>query len=171
MNAKTFLFTLVLSLALGSSKLHAESIRFKTPALQGKLIANNIELTDWQTVMSCHFNYRGQRKESIRYPQTILNNHEGSSYALKIKAGSLSEALPNWELLTCAYKLILIGKNITTHQLAFGEIFLMGRENGVMSESELQVIRDLHLVSKILNERTRELVITSGKDGGIVEEL
>lgn len=169
MKPKTIIFTLVLLLL--SANLFAESIRFKAPAISGKLLANNIELTDWQTVMSCHFNYRGQRKESIRYPQTFLKHREASNYSLKIKATSLSEVLPNWELLTCAYKLILIGKNITTHQLAFGEIFLMGKEAGVMSESELQVIRDIHQVTKVLTEKTRELVITSGRDGGIVEDI
>lgn len=166
---KTTLFTLVFTLF--STTAIAESVRFKAPALTGKLIANNIEMTDWQTVMSCHFNYRGQRKESIRYPQTFLTAHNGSGYTLKIKAGSLSEFLPNWELLTCAYKLILIGKNITTRQLSFGEIYLLGKENGVMSESELQAMQDINLVTKLLNEKTRELVITNGKDGGIVEEI
>jgi len=52
----------------------ADSVRFRAPAINGKLIANDLNLTDWQTVMSCHFNYRGQRKESLRYPQTILKN-------------------------------------------------------------------------------------------------
>lgn len=167
MKLKTFFFTLVLAF---SAQAMAEVVRFKAPLINGKLIANNIEMTDWQTVMSCHFNYRGQRKESIRYPQTFLTEHTGNSYNLRIKAGSLSEYLPNWELLTCAYKLILIGKNITTHQLAFGEIYLLGKESGVMSESELQAIQDINYVSKVLNEKTRELVITNGKDGGIVEE-
>lgn len=169
MKIKTLFFALVFNAF--STAVQAENVRFKAPPLNGKLIANNIELTDWQTVMSCHFNHRGQRKESIRYPQTFLSNHEGSGYQLKIKAGSLSEYLPNWELQTCAYKLILIGKNSTTRQLAFGEIYLLGKESGVMSTSELQVMQDLNLVTKILNEKTRELVITNGKDGGIVEDI
>ncbi|MFA6238212.1 MAG: hypothetical protein WC635_12840 [Bacteriovorax sp.] len=168
MKIKALFFALVLIL---STTLMAETVRFKAPAINGKLIANNIKLTDWQTVMSCHFNHRGQRKESIRYPQTFLTSQDGGNYSLKIKAGSLSELLPNWELQTCAYKLILIGKNITSHQLAFGEIFLLGKETGVMSTSELQIMQDLNQVTKILNEKTRELIITNGKDGGIVEDI
>ncbi|MBC7538590.1 MAG: hypothetical protein H7281_07205 [Bacteriovorax sp.] len=162
----TILFTLLLV-----SVAHADIVRIKTPAINGKLVANNLEMTDWQAVISCHFNYQGSRKESIRYPQTFLTKLEGSNYTLKIKAGSLSEMLPHWELLTCAYKIIFIGKNITTHQIAFGEIFLMGKESGVMSESELQAMQDANQVTKVLNDRTKELVITYGKDGGIVEDI
>lgn len=167
MKTITLFFTLVL---LSTSTLLADTVRFKTPAVNGKLIANNIEMTDWQTVMSCHFNYHGSRKESIRYPQTWLKKLDNGAYSLKVKAGSLSEMLPNWELLTCAYKLILIGKNASTHQLAFGEIYLMGKESGVMSESELQAMMDINQVTKVLAERTRELTVGFGKDGGIVEE-
>lgn len=169
MNLKTILFALVLSAF--APNLLAETARFKAPAIHGKLIANNIEMTDWQSVMSCHFNHRGQRKELVRYPQTFLSNHEASSYTLKIKAALLSEFPSNWEVIACSYKLILIGKNITTHQLAYGEIYLLGREAGTMSESELQIILDIHQVTKLLSEKTKELVITSGKDGGIVEEI
>jgi len=163
----TFLSALVFLLC---GPAHADNVRYRTPALSGKLIASNLEMTDWQTVMSCHFNFQGSRKESIRYPQTWLKKSENGVYALKVKAGSLSEMLPRWDLLTCAYKLILIGKNTTTHQLAFGEIYLMGKESGVMSESELQTIMDLAQVTKILNEKTRELKVGFGPDGGIVEE-
>jgi hypothetical protein len=166
MKKLTILFTLLLV-----SVAHADIVRVKTPAINGKLVANNLEMTDWQAVISCHFNYQGSRKESIRYPQTFLTKQEGSNYTLKIKAGSLSEILPHWELLTCAYKLILIGKNITTHQIAFGEIFLMGKESGVMSDSELQAMQDVNQVTKVLNDKTKELVITYGKDGGIVEDI
>jgi hypothetical protein len=162
----TILFTLVLM----SLSAHADIVRYKAPAIDGKIIANNLEMTDWQAVMSCHFNYQGSRKESVRYPQTFLKKIDGQTYSLKIKAGSLMEALPHWELLTCAYKLILIGKNVTTHQLAFGEIFLMGKESGVMSESELQAMMDINQVTKVLNDRTRELSLSYGKEGGIVED-
>ncbi len=166
MKSLTFLFALVFF----TSAAHADNVRYRSPAINGKLIANNIEMTDWQTVMSCHFNYQGTRKESIRYPQTWLKKTENGVYTLKVKAGSLSEMLPRWDLLTCAYKLILIGKNTTTRQLAFGEIYLMGKETGVMSESELQVMMDLNQVTKILAEKTRELKVGFGADGGIVEE-
>lgn len=167
MRKLTILFTLLFSIGVS----HADIVKVKAPAINGKLIANNLEMTDWQTVMSCHFNYQGLRKESIRYPQTFLNKIEGNTYSLKIKAGSLSEILPHWELLTCAYKLILIGKNITTHQIAFGEIFLMGKETGIMNESELQAMQDVNQVAKVLNDKTKALFITYGKDGGIVEDI
>ena len=162
--------TVFFALLFFYSNAFADNVRFRAPSINGKLIAENIEMTDWQTVMSCHFNYRGQRKESIRYPQTWLKKIDANTYSLKIKAGSLTEILPHFELLTCAYKLILIGKNQTTHQLSFGEIYLLGKESGVMSESELQSMQELSTVSKLLNERAKELTVTNGKDGGIVEE-
>jgi hypothetical protein len=170
----TSFFTLVLVSILFSATIHsahADIVRFRAPALNGKITANNLELTDWQAVMSCHFNYQGSRKESIRYPQTILKKLDGNSYSIKVKAGTLNEMLPHWELLTCAYKLIVIGKNALTRQVAFGEIFLMGKESGVMSESELQVLMDVNQVTKILSDKTKELVLTYGKDGGIVEDI
>lgn len=153
-----------------NSHLFAGTLRFKTPQVNGKLTANNIEMTDWQAVMVCHFNYKGSRKQSIRYPQTFLTNHEGSSYTLKVKPGSLTEIFPGLEPLTCAYKLILIGRNLLTHQSTFGEIILLGKESGTMSESDLQTMQDLNQVTKLLNERTRELTVSNGKEGGIVEE-
>jgi hypothetical protein len=168
MKKLTILIALFLSTLIPSA--FADYVRVKAPLLNGKLLANNLDMTDWQAVMSCHFNVQGSRKESIRYPQTFLTKLDGHTYSLKVKAGSLSELLPNWELLTCAYKLILIGKNSTTHQLAFGEIYLVGKESGVMSEGELQSMQDPNQLAKILNERTKELVIAYGKDGGIVED-
>jgi hypothetical protein len=162
--------TIFFALLLFYSNAFADNVRFKAPPINGKLIANNIEMTDWQTAMSCHFNYRGKRIQSIRYPQTWLNKIDTNTYSLKIKGGTLNEFLPHFELLTCAYKLILIGKNQTTHQLSFGEIYLLGKESGVMSESELQAMQELPTVAKALNEKTKELTITNGKDGGIVEE-
>jgi hypothetical protein len=169
MKIKTLLFSFVLFSL--SSNLWADSLHFKTPALNGKLVANNLEMTDWQAVMVCHFNYKGSRKQSIRYPQTFLTHHEGASYSLKIKAGSLVEVFPNLEPLTCAYKLLLIGRNTITHQASFGEILLLGKESGVMTESELQTVQDTKLVSKLLMDRTQELTVTNGKEGGIVEDL
>ena len=158
-------FILLMSVA------YAETIKVKASAINGKLIANNLEMTDWQTVLSCHFNNRGIQKEFTRHPLTSLTKLEGNTYSLKIKVSSLIETLPHSELQTCAYKLILIGKNSITHQIAFGEIFLMGRETGVMSESELQVMQDVNQLTKILADKTKELVITYGKDGGIVEDI
>ena len=168
---KLTIFFALLIFSIGIGVAHAENVIVKAPGINGKLVANNLEMTDWQTVMSCYFNYQGTRKESTRYPQTFLTKLDGNTYSLKIKAVSLSEILPRRELLTCAYKLILIGKNITTHQIAFGEIFLMGKETGAMSESELQVMQDVNQVTKTLNDKTKELVITYGKDGGIVEDI
>ena len=162
------LFALLLMFSVVSS--YADTVKFKAPALKGKIIANNLELTDWQTVMHCHFNNRGIKKEFLRYPSTQLRRIETQAYLLKIKPMSLFKNLPHADLIRCSYKLTLIGKNLLTRQLAFGEIVLLGRENGTMSESELQTLQDSSTLSKILNEKIREITITFGKEGGIVEE-
>jgi hypothetical protein len=39
-----------------------------------------------------------------------------------------------------------------------------------MSESELQSMMDINYVTKVLNEKTKELSVSFGKDGGIVED-
>jgi len=39
-----------------------------------------------------------------------------------------------------------------------------------MSEAELQAMQDINYVTKILTDKTKELTITYGKDGGIIEE-
>lgn len=162
--------TMFFALVFHSGNALADNVRFRAPTINGKLVASNIEMTDWQTVMSCHINSQGSRKELLRYPQTWLKKIDTGVYSLKVRAASLFEIHPHGDLLTCAYKLILIGKNTSTHQLAFGEIYLMGKETGVMNESELQSMMDINQVTKNLTEKTRELTVGFGKDGGIVEE-
>lgn len=165
MNKIVFLFALVLT-----SNLYAEALRFKAPAINGKLIANNLQMTDWQTVMSCSYHSQGVKKTLFRYPHTVLKKLDALTYSLKIRPVSMRE-LPHLDLINCSYKLTLIGKNLNTHQLAFGEILLLGKESGVMSESELQAMMEINQVTKTLNEKTKELAITYGKDGGIVEDI
>ena len=161
---------MLFALVFLSGNVWADYVRFRAPAINGKLVASNIEMTDWQTVMSCHINSQGSRKELLRYPQTWLKKIDNGVYSLKVRSVSLSENHPHGDLLTCAYKLILIGKNTSNHQLAFGEIYLMGKETGVMNESELQSMMDFNQVTKNLTEKARELTVGFGKDGGIVEE-
>jgi hypothetical protein len=168
MKELTFLYALVL---LFSTSVCAETLKFKVPALNGKLNTTNLELTDLQSVINCHFNFQGNRKQIIRYPQTDVKKLEGSLYSLKIKSATIGDSLPHLDLLTCAYKLIVIGKNKISHQPAYGEIFLIGKETGTMSDSELQTILDFNQLTKVLNEKTKELTITYGKDGGIGEEM
>ncbi|MGZ3788922.1 MAG: hypothetical protein ACXVLQ_10380 [Bacteriovorax sp.] len=171
MKTLTLFFTLVFfASAIATKSLAAETLKIRSPSINGKLIANGIEMTDWQTVLSCSYNVQGIKKTAVRYPQTALKKLEASVYSLKIKAALLRD-IPHLDFLTCSYKLILIGKNISTRQLAFGEILLMGRDSGIMSESEIQNMLDINQMTKILNDKTKELVLTFGKDGGIVEEL
>ncbi len=165
----TIFFTLLLLLSV-QPKAFAENVRIKTPSIKGKLLAYNLEMTDWQTVISCHFSFQEQIKEFNRYPETTLKKINSNIYSLNIKAGLLSEMMLHFELINCSYKLIVIGKNQITHQLAFGEILLMGKDTGIMSESELQMMQDPIQVTKILTERTKNLAVTFGKEGGIEED-
>jgi len=156
-------------LSLFTSQSFADIVRFKAPEVNGAIKAHGINLTDWQAVMSCHFNYKGSRKESIRYPQTWIKKTGPNDYSLKIKKGSLSEFLPGWRLLTCAYKLILIGKK-EQNKTAFGEIYLLGQEHGEMDEIDLKDMQNKSWVKKVLAEKTELLELMISENGGITSE-
>lgn len=155
-----------------STQAFAEIVSVKSPELNGKItVSSNLVLTDWQTIMSCHFDYKGSRKESLRYLQTILKNTEINEYSIKIKKGSLSEALPKWKLLTCAYKLLFIGKNMDQNgRNIMGEIYLLGQEHGEMTTDELQHMQNKNFVAKYLADKVEDLKLTISPEGGIVAE-
>lgn len=132
--------------------------------------SRTIDLTDWQAVMSCHFDVKGVRKESIRYPQTWVKKINEESYSLRIKSGSLSEFLPGRRLIACAYKLILIGKNTETKRLAIGDIFFIGEEFGEMSDSEISDIKNKKWVAKVLREKMDILKLAVDTNGSIISE-
>lgn len=144
-------------------------VSFKTPEINGTIAAPSLRLTDWQAVMSCHFDHNGSRKESIRYPQTWIRPASGDNYSLKIKKGSLSEMLPGWRLLTCAYKLLLIGKD-PSGKTAFGEIYLLGQEHGEMDEIDLDDLQNREWAAKVLTDKTSHLKLSIDTNGGIVSE-
>lgn len=151
-----------------SQSLSADLIKFQTPKLSGKLVSDNIELTDWQAVLNCHFQLGGKNQESSKYPLTILKKTDDNQYDLSIKASNLIEVLPNLDIQNCHMKLILIGKLASTRQTLFGEIILFGQDQGKMSEKDLDIINNKNQLAKILQEKTKEIKITTGVDGGIV---
>jgi hypothetical protein len=170
MKMKSLYFAfLLIFLSINAS---AENVSVRTPMLNGKITVPPIlNLTDWQTIMSCHFDYNGSRKESIRHPQTMLKSLGNNEYSLFIKKESLSETLPGWRLLTCAYKILLIGKNSELNNRSiFGEVYLMGQEHGEMSTNELKDIQNKSIVAKILIDKTHDLKLTIAPEGGIVAE-
>lgn len=171
MKIKNLLIAAVFTLLPASA--FADIVRVKAPEINGKIIltSTNLHLTDWQAVMSCHLDYKGSRKESIRYPQTIIRKiaNTNDEYSLFIKKGSLSEYLPNWKLLTCAYKIILLGKNTDMDRTIMGEIYLIGQEHGQMDAEELKDMQNISYVSKVLEDKTRELKLNITA-GGIVAE-
>jgi hypothetical protein len=174
MKTKTSLnLLLTITLFLGTQTAMAENVFIKTPELNGKIYVSskNLDLTDWQAVMSCHFDYRGSRKEVIRYPQTFVRPLENNEYSLAVKKGSLTEIFPaSWRLLTCAYKIILIGKNTDLGKSAFGEIYLMGQEHGEMDPEELKEMQNTEHVAKLLTDKVRDLTISIAQNGGIILE-
>lgn len=159
-------------LLLITSTAFAEIVSVKTPELNGKVsVSSNLILTDWQTIMSCHFDYKGSRKESVRYLQTILKNTDVNEFSINIKKGSLSEALPKWRLLTCAYKLLFIGKNMDLNgRSVMGEIYLLGQEHGEMSIDELKHMQNKNFVAKYLADKVEDLKLTIAPEGGIVAD-
>lgn len=157
-------------ISLLSTQTFAENVFFKTSEVNGKITAAGINLTDWQAVMSCHFDYKGSRKESIRYPQTWIKKLNETEYSLKVTKGSLSEfAIPGWRLLTCAYKLILIGKR-DQNKTSFGEIYLIGQEHGEMDPQDLKDMQNKVWVDKVLADKTSNLELFISDDGGITSE-
>lgn len=169
MKTKNLIFSLLFLLL--SFELKADIVRVVAPQINGKIrVSSNLMLTDWQAVMSCHFDHNGVRKESIRYPQTILKKITGDEYSLFIKKGSLSEMLPNWRLLTCAYKMILIGKNTDLGRSILGEIYFLGQEHGEMDPEELKDMQNKEYVAKVLFDKTRDLRLVIAPEGGIVAE-
>ena len=148
-------------LTIFSAGVYADIVRVKTPEINGKILilSENLLLTDWQAVISCHFDYKGSRKESIRYPHTIIRKIADTTneYSLDIKKSSLSEYLPNWKLLTCAYKIILLGKNTNLNKTIMGEIYLLGQEHGQMDVEDLKDMQDSNYVAKVLEDKTHEL--------------
>ena len=159
-------------LVLVTGQASAAVVTVKSPELKGKVsVSSNLVLTDWQTIMSCHFDYKGSRKESVRYLQTILKNTDINEYSLFIKKGSLSEALPKWRLLTCAYKLLFIGKNMDQNgRSMMGEIYLLGQEHGEMTVDELQHMQNKNFVAKFLADKVEDLKLAIAPEGGIVAE-
>ncbi len=151
------------------SVAQADIVRFSAPEINGKIRASNtLALTDWQAVMSCHFDVKGVRKESIRYPHTIIKSTGLDEYSLYVKKGSLSEMLPGWRLLTCAYKIILIGKNTEISRSVMGEIYLLGQEHGEMDPEDLKDLQNKEFAAKVIADKTRELNLVIAPEGGIV---
>lgn len=154
---KLFL-SITLSVFICSNAL-ADNISIKTPELNGKIIfkAQNFKLTDWQAVMSCHFDYKGSRKGVQRFIQTFVQPEAENNYLIRIKKGSLSEFLPGWDLLTCAYKLILIGRDTVTNKSLFGEIYLLGKEHGQMEMEDIRDFENIDYVTKALGDKLNDL--------------
>jgi hypothetical protein len=172
MKTKNILQLVLFSSLLAPMVSRADNVSMKTPELSGLVTfhGSNMKLTDWQAVMRCHFDYKGSRKESIRYPQTFMKDLGNEAYSISVKKGSLSEFLPTWRLLTCAYKLILIAKNTETGKNAFGEIYLAGQEHGEMDPEELKVMEDQTMLAEILKEKLHDLRVTVNSEGGIILE-
>ncbi len=148
----------------------AENVHFKSAPVDGQVLTGSLKLTDAQAVMSCHFDFRGSRKKSVRYPQTFLHEESAGQFSLKVRAGSLVEiGLPGFHLLSCSYKLILIGVDTKNNRSAFGDVFLLGQESGTMNEDELKDIQNPAVVSKVLAAKMKDLVLSVGEDGVIVE--
>ncbi len=164
------IFLLFFTLFSFATLTEAASFSFKAPEINGTIHSRSVELTDWQAVMSCHFDVRGVRKESIRYPQTWIKKTSVDTYSLKVKKGSLSEFLPGWRLITCAYKVILIGKNNESKKTVFGELLFIGQEFGEMSETDLNDLQNHEWVAKALNEKMSVINLAIDTDGGIISE-
>jgi hypothetical protein len=150
--------------------INAEIIRFRAPNLNGRILSESIDLTDWQAVMICHYNLSGKTQEVMKYPNTFVKKIDANSYSLQIKSQNLTELLPNMDILNCGYKMIIIGKNKSTHQNSFGELMLAGNDHGVMTDKEIENVLNKDILQKTLTDKVRELTLLIGEDGGIVQK-
>lgn len=145
-------------------------IHFKAPSISGKITTENLHLTDWRAVMTCHYSLAGKQLDAVKYPQTNIKKIEDHTYSINIKGQAIFEAAPNLELQNCIYKLLFIGKNKSSHQVSYGEVILAGTEKRKLNEQELSFLQNKENLGKVLSEKIKDLTLANGAEGGIISK-
>ena len=163
---------LLLTLALFlSSQVFADSINFQTPAYQKTIHVNGITISEVQPKLTCHFKNKktGVDKISRKYIYAQLksldsDNVEIQRYKLISKRGILLERIPRFDIQSCAYVLIIIGKEKINGKSIMGDIVLIGQLRGRMGQEEINLFQDKSYVAKHLKKRLADMVLVAGKD-------
>lgn len=154
-----------------STSLMAERMKFQTPAYQKIIHTSDVTITDLQPKLRCHFKNpkTGVNKFSRKYIYAQVQSMDPDSselqrYKVVSKRGNFFDMLPGFEVQSCAYVLVVIGKDKRTGQSIMGDIVLMGQMNGKMTREELNMLKDRSYVANHLNKRLEEMVLAPGKD-------
>ncbi len=152
---KTFL---ALSLMTFSQLSNAVSIHYQTRELKG-VIKTSVPLEQVQAQMGCVFeNTSGNLIDTRVSPTTrIIKMNEGE-YQLIIKGGSYREILPSYQLVSCHYKFIVLGRTLTG-KAVLEDVFVMGSDRERMEANELEIFRNKNAVSEKLESLINPLEV------------
>ena len=153
-------FILVTLTLLLSTTLMAENVKLRFSAIDNELKSEGLNIEQVQAKLRCHFvrTRDGGNFVSRRYPFTQYFDGQ-----IKVKKSSLSEWLPGLELRSCAYILIVTGKDDEGRPM-LGDIILMGKMRGDMSDDELRWMQNRSEADVYLNKRLEDMTLVKGKD-------
>lgn len=145
---------------LFTSPLFAENVKLKFSAIDSELKSEGLKIEQIQAKLRCHFvrTRDGGNFVSRRYPFTQYMDGQ-----IKVKKSSLTEWLPGMELRSCAYVLIVTGKDDEGKPM-LGDIILMGKMRGDMSDDELRWMQDREEADVYLKKRLEDIILVKGKD-------
>ena len=132
-----------LTLLVSTSSM-AENVKMKFTQKSFNFIEEDgLKIEQIQAKLRCHFVHmtRGNNQISGRYPFTRISYSENNQI-LNIKKSSLTEFMPNFDLINCSYLLVVLGRN-NAGKLIGGDIALLGSLKSQMSSQELKFIQNL----------------------------
>lgn len=149
------------------SSVEAAFIRLSYNALEGEVHTVGLEVTEIQPKLKCHFQRRSRGSDMLRrrYPNGQIERVATDNYMLNIKSSSLTEWLPGFDTLSCAYVLIVLGRD-EQNRSVLGDIVLLGQTWGQMPDSELEFMKDSEEAHRYLQKRLSPLRLKIGNEDG-----
>lgn len=148
----------------------ASGLTIKTPAFNDTFLVSDLNLEQIQPKLRCHlYNEKtGVNKIFRKYIHSSLKktmtSQGATEYKIISKRGSLWNYLPGFEIQSCAYVLIVMGKQTYTGKSLMGDIVLMGQLKGRMSDEELSLLNDKKYVAMHLKKRIQDMHLMIGQD-------
>jgi hypothetical protein len=138
-------------------QVFAENVKMKFFAVDTTIPTEQVIITQAQAKLRCVFTKSNQSGGLVRrrYPLTRIQV-SSDSFKLNIKKSSLTEWLPGFNLKSCAYVLITIGQD-SLGKTVMGDIVLLGKLYGVMSQDELDFIQNRSDANIFLQKRLQYL--------------
>lgn len=138
----------------------AENVKLRYSEINSELKSDGLEIEQVQAKLRCHFVRKKDGGNLIRRRYVFSKYDAGK---LWIKKASLTEWLPGFDLRSCAYILIVLGKDEQGKSM-MGDIVLMGQVRGDMSADDLRWMQDRTEADVYLNKRLEDITLVSGKD-------